>query len=221
MKRTLIGVGVLAAAVVLSGCYGTPTDHSTVVPTVCTKTVATIPPGGSISDIVWTFTPLPDESLTVDVHAPDWSDVPSTFPFSYTVSGFTAPGLTTGDEVDVTLLANDGLWADPNAPAITDLNSDPNTVALDSVLFSNPLPATPGGQLSFGSSVGGPYPVHFVENGGLANGPVVVKFDGLSVFGPLVTLPDGSESVTSVACGPTHPGQLDPAIITITPHTTG
>jgi len=221
MRRTLIGVGVLAAAVVLSGCYGTPTDHSTVVSTVCSKTVGTIPPGGSISYIVWTFTPLPDESLTVDVNAPDWSDVASTFPFSYTVSGFSAPGMTAAAEVDATLTANDGLWADPNAPANTDLNGDPNTVPLPSVSFSAPLPATPGAPLSFGSSVGGPYPVHFVENGGLANGPVIVKFDGVSVFGPLVTLPDGSESLTSVACGPTHPGQLDPAIITITPHTTG
>jgi len=221
MRRLLLGVSVLAATVVLSGCYGTPTDHGTVVSTVCTRIVGTIAPGGSISDIVWTITPLPDESLMVDVSAPDWSDVTSTFPFGFTVSGFSAPGMTSGDEVDATLLANDGLWADPNAPANSDLNSDPNTVALPAVPFAVPLPATPGGPLTYGSSAGGPYPVHFVENGGLANGPVTVKFDGVSVVGPLVTLPNGSQSVTTVECGPTHPGQVDPAIITITPHTTG
>ena len=47
--------------------------------------------------------------------------------------------------------------------------------------------------------------------------PVTISLNGISVSGPLVTLSDGTKTVTSVICTPTHAGQTDPAIITVTP----
>lgn len=224
MKRTLVGLGAAAAALVLSGCYGMVTNHDTTVATRCTKEVGTLAPGATLGDIVFTDTPLPDETLTVHVNAPDWSDASSTFPLGLSISGFSAPGVTAGQPVVATLLANDGLWSDPNAPATTDLSTDPNTVPFWALPFNAALPATPGDPVTYGSTAGGPYPMHFVKvyptlgSSGVYE-PVTISFNGISVSGSLVTLSDGTKTVTSVICTPTHAGQTDPAMITITPHT--
>ena len=44
MKRTPVGIGAAAAALVFSGCYGMVTNHDTTVATRCTKEVGTLAP---------------------------------------------------------------------------------------------------------------------------------------------------------------------------------
>jgi hypothetical protein len=225
IARMALSGFTVAAVALITGCYATPATVTLDVPSTCTKTVMSGPVGGPPT--TYTTTNLPDEDIKVATSAPAWVDASNanplsdTFPFSFTVSGFTAGGqVPAGSHVYVTIQTDHAIASDPNLAATTDLSTDPTWVALAAIGFDGPLSATPGGPILYQSSAGTPFPAALVSHettlGHTGFTPEGITFGGLYSNGPL-TVVGGTQSLTSVACQPTG----DPSqeiLTTITPH---